>query len=203
MDQTLLENFIERKKNAYPTPLKGLRNRFSRKKYLATLYALTSDKQITTAMELGVSYGLLRKWKTEGHFRAVVRRHCEEFAEDFIKHILQKRDDTIRDIGSYSHELLAGLLKGVVGYAQGLEKEGAYLEAFSLLSAFLRITFPSVGEKAMAEISRVAGIDLFVLARGMKLGAIERVKEILSRPHITDAGRKEAVSLLGELGAII
>ncbi len=203
MGQTLLENFIERKKNDYPAPLRGLGNRFSRKKYLATLYALTSDKQITTAMELGISYGLLRKWKTEGHFRAVVRRHCEEFAGDFMKHILQKRDDTIRDLGSYSHELLAGLLKRVVGYAQSLEEEEAYLEAFSLLSAFLRIAFLSVGEKAMADISRIAGIDLFVLAKGMRLGAIERVKGILSRPDITDAGRKEAISLLGGLEAII
>ncbi len=95
MDNTLLESFIEQKAKAYTEPSrrgmsKGQRIGFSKKKYLATLYMLTADKQITMAMELGISYGLLRKWKTEESFMAMVRKHCREFADIFVKYVSER-----------------------------------------------------------------------------------------------------------------
>ena len=228
VDDTLLESFIERKAKAYAEPSRKGTPRggtlgFSKKKYLATLYMLTADKQITMAMELGISYGLLRKWKTEKPFSAMVRKHCKEFADTFIQYVLERyeqqedarneylnssraavRDNNpFRDSGDYSPELLAGMLKAVVDVAERAEKEDAFPVAFALLSSFLRLVAPAIAEKALKEISRNAGIDLTILARGLKLGVIERVKEILVKPDIEDDERKEACYLLTKLGTII
>ncbi|MEW6586065.1 MAG: hypothetical protein AB1442_10705 [Nitrospirota bacterium] len=228
MDNTLLESFIEQKAKAYAEPSqrgmsKGQRLGFSKKKYLATLYMLTADKQITMAMELGISYGLLRKWKTEKPFRATVRKHCKEFADTFIKYVSERyeqqenvrnedlnssgaavRDENpFRDSGNYSPELLAGILKSVVDVAERAEKEDAFPDAFALLCSFLKLVAPAIAEKALKEMSRNAGIDLTILARGLKLGVIERVKEILVKADIADDERKEACYLLTELGTII
>lgn len=228
MNKTLLEGFIERKASQYVelsrsgTP-KGRTIGFSKKKYLATLYMLTDDKQITIAMELGISYGLLRKWKTEGTFNAMFTRHCREFAEIFIKYILERHDQQAKalseasnssqasvqsnnpfgDSSDYSPHLLAEILKSVVDFAERYEKEDDFPKAFAVLSAFLKLVAPAIREKALKEIDRNAGIDLTILARGLKLGVIERVKEILLKPEITADRRREACYLLTELGVII
>lgn len=227
MENTPLENFIEQKARAYAEPSRkgasrGHRIGFSKKKYLATLSMLTADKQITMAMELGISYGLLRKWNTEGPFRAMVGKHCREFADIFVKYVLEgygqqenarneylNRNQTVqssnpfRDSSDYSPELLAEMLKSVVDFAERAEKEDAFPVAFALFSSFLRLVAPAIGEKALKEMSRNAGIDLTILARGLKLGVIERAKEIVLNPDITDHERREAYRLLTELGTII
>lgn len=228
MENTPLENFIEQKARAYAEPSRkgasrGQRIGFSKKKYLATLYMLTADKQITLAMELGISYGLLRKWNTEGPFSAMVGKHCREFADTFVKYVLERygqqenarneylnrsqatvqSSNPFRDSGDYSPELLAEMLKSVVDFAERAEKEDAFPVAFALLSSFLRLVAPAIGEKALKEMSRNAGIDLAILARGLKLGVIERAKEIVLNPGITDHERREAYYLLTELETII
>jgi hypothetical protein len=202
---------------------------FSKKKYIATLYFLTAEKQISIAMEQGLSYGLLRKWKTEEPFKTLVRKHCQEFADAFIEHVLERyekkrrwhkenpdvrltenvnrtpgqSDDAFRDSGDYSPDLQAEILRAVVTYAQKAEKTQSFSEAFTVLSAFLAIIAPAVKEKAMREIVRHAGIDLSALARGLKLGVVERVKEVIVKEHITVAEREDAYYLLTELEAII
>ena len=228
MDNTLLESFIEQKAKAYAEPSrrgmsKGQRIGFSKKKYLATLYMLTADKQITMAMELGISYGLLRKWKTEESFMAMVRKHCREFADIFVKYVLERYEQQenarneylnssqaavpssspFRDSRDYSPELLAEILKSVVDFAQRAEKEDAFTIAFAMLSAFLELVAQAIGPKALEEMSRKTGIDLTILARGLKLGVIERVKDILMKTGIADDERKKAYSLLTGLEKII
>jgi hypothetical protein len=228
MENTPLENFIEQKARAYAEPSRkeasrGQRIGFSKKKHLATLSMLTADKQITMAMELGISYGLLRKWNTEGPFRAMVGKHCREFADTFVKYVLERygqqenarneylnrsqatvqSGNPFRDSGDYSPELLAEMLKSVVDFAERAEKEDAFPVAFALFSSFLRLVAPAIGEKALKEMSRNAGIDLAILARGLKLGVIERAKEIVLNPGITDHERREAFYLLTELETII
>src|SRR5262245_24948671 len=56
---------------------------FSRKKLAAALFAVTSADVKATAREVGVSYGLLRKWRTEPAFKALVERLEDEFVERF------------------------------------------------------------------------------------------------------------------------
>ncbi len=228
MENTLLESFIEEQTRAYVEPgrrgtSRGRRIGFSRKKYLATLYMLTADKQITVATELGISYGLLRKWNTEGPFRGMIRKHCREFADAFVKCILQSYEqhknerneylnrgqaaargsNPFRDSRDYSPELLTEILKSVVDFAERAEKEDAFPVAFTLLSSFLTLVAPAIGETVLKEMGRNAGIDLAILARGLKLGVIERAKEIVLSPGITDHERREAYYLLTELETII
>lgn len=223
MTLTCLESFIEQKKNAYETPSrrggsKGEPIGFSRKKYLATLSMLTSDKQITVAMELGVSYGLLRKWNTEGPFREKVKRHCREFAESFVRRVIDgyaQREGTgkgypdsgtvsadaglFRDGKDYSAELMAEILRSAVIAAEKAEKENAFARGFAVLSAFLELVGPAIGRGELEKISARAGIDLGVLARGVKLGAIERVKDLVAKKGLEDAERTEAFYLLEQL----
>jgi hypothetical protein len=228
MDNTLLENFIQRKVKAFTEvsrkgTSKGETIGFSRKKFLATLYMLTADRQITIATELGISYGLLRKWNTEGPFRTMVRKHCREFAETFVRYVSDRHErqedtrfdylnggkaanrisDPFRDGSDYSPELLAEILKSVVDFAERAEREDAFPVAFALVSTFLKLVAPSIGDKALKKISKKAGIDLLILARGLKLGVIERAKEILMKPAITDHERSEVYYLLTELGTIV
>jgi hypothetical protein len=224
MDDTLLESFIARKAGAYSEPSrrgtsKGHGIGFSKKKYLASLYMLTSDKRITIAMELGVSYGLLRKWNTEGPFRAAVREGCVEFADAFVKCVLEgykqhekgpynsqtavRSSDPFRDSGDYSPELLAEILKTTVDHAQHVEKEVSFAEALGVLIPVLAIIAPAMKEKTLAEVNENAGIDLIALKKGLRLGVIERVQEILAKPDSSPDERKEAHHLLTELESII
>jgi hypothetical protein len=56
-------------------------------KYAATLLALTSEDVKKQAQILGVSYGVLRKWRTESPFIKQVNAHAREFIEKFFNHI--------------------------------------------------------------------------------------------------------------------
>jgi hypothetical protein len=58
---------------------------FSRKKLAAALFALTSRDVKHTAKDLGVSYGVVRKWRTEVAFKALVERLEDEFIERFCR----------------------------------------------------------------------------------------------------------------------
>ena len=234
MRKTFLETFIEKKVHEHLEPsCKGMRHddtaRFSRKKFMATLYFLTAEKQISIAMEQGISYGLLRKWKTEGPFKTLVRKHCIEFADAFITYVLERhvigrnvngehldpvledtavrttgeKDDTFRDSSDYSPDLLAEILRAVVAYAQRAERNQSVSEAFTVFSSFLALISPVVHGKAMRKIARNAGIDLTALARGLKLGVVERVKRIITKPIITAGEREEAYHLLTELETMI
>jgi hypothetical protein len=58
---------------------------FSRKKLAAALLTLTSRDVKRTAKDLGVSYGVLRKWRSEGPFKALVKRLEDEFVERFCR----------------------------------------------------------------------------------------------------------------------
>ena len=231
MARTLLETFIESKARGYSEPSRKGRPRgealgFSSKKYLASLHLLTAEKQISIAMEQGLSYGLLRKWKTEEPFKALVTKHRRDFAAAFINQVLEEyrlnrsahglahqdrpsgrasgQDDcAFRDCGDYSPDLLAEILRTVVDHAQRAEKERSFSEAFTVLSAFLNLISPRIKESAVDEIVRAAGIELTALTKGLKLGVLERVREMLLKEDISAAERGEAHYLLTELGAII
>jgi hypothetical protein len=86
----LLPKFIDSKLVAYVEPTKkgtpkGEPVGFSLTKYQATLYALRdrvlADKEdlFAQAKELGISYGLLRKWRSEKKFKDLVSQHEKEF----------------------------------------------------------------------------------------------------------------------------
>jgi hypothetical protein len=85
----LLSRFIRHRlaQHVEPTRLgtpRGTPVGFTRKKLAAALAALTSADVKQTAAEVRVSYGVVRKWRTEAPFRRLVERLEEEFIESFL-----------------------------------------------------------------------------------------------------------------------
>jgi hypothetical protein len=84
----LLTRFLREKLAGHVEPTRqgtprGAPVGFSRKKLAAALFAVTSADVKPTAREVGVSYGVVRKWRTEPAFKALVERLEDEFVERF------------------------------------------------------------------------------------------------------------------------
>jgi hypothetical protein len=84
----LLTRFIREKlaQHVEPTRLgipRGAPVGFSWTKMAAALSALTSADVKQTAKEIRVSYGVVRKWRTEAGFKVLVERLEDEFVERF------------------------------------------------------------------------------------------------------------------------
>ena len=78
------DDFIAEKMADYVEPTRegtrrGERVGFSQRKYRATLLALKGDMDLKKdATMLGVSYGLLRKWRSEPAFKSLFKQHVLE-----------------------------------------------------------------------------------------------------------------------------
>jgi hypothetical protein len=88
----LLNDFLQQKARSYVPPARvgtprGQSVGFSREKYLAALFTVTSIDQQKLAQRVGVSYGVLRKWRTESDFKKTVAGLCKEYAALFFGHI--------------------------------------------------------------------------------------------------------------------
>src|SRR5262245_35287962 len=84
----LLTRFLREKLAGHVEPTRqgtprGVPVGFSRKKLTAALFAVTSTDVKPTAREVGVSYGVVRKWRTEPAFKALVDRLEDELVERF------------------------------------------------------------------------------------------------------------------------
>jgi hypothetical protein len=91
----LLSRFLREKEKNYHEPTRrgtprGEAIGLSLKKYRATLSCLTSNDLIAISKELGVSYGLLRKWRTEPGFKKQIEELIQEFAPLFIGCLVKK-----------------------------------------------------------------------------------------------------------------
>jgi hypothetical protein len=85
----ILAEFIRHKLANYHEPTrrgtpKGSPIGFGRPKYEATLHLLSDSDVKTIASAVGISEGLLRKWKTEKEFQAQIKRNAEEFVDDVV-----------------------------------------------------------------------------------------------------------------------
>jgi hypothetical protein len=107
--------FINQKLREYWEPsrkgtTRGEKIGFSRDKYRAVLLTVRNNilghsqdlKEL--AKELGVPYGTLRNWQSEGEFKALVRQHQEEFMgfalrtrDHSVKATKARRSDTFPD----------------------------------------------------------------------------------------------------------
>jgi hypothetical protein len=91
---TLLQKFIDTKTAQYVEPVregtaKGDPIGLSSIKYKSTLLFLTSLKGKEIAEAVGVSYGLLRVWRTEEAYLSAIARHETAFAAMVAKHIFE------------------------------------------------------------------------------------------------------------------
>ncbi|MGO9611700.1 MAG: hypothetical protein ACLPX5_01510 [Dissulfurispiraceae bacterium] len=86
---SLLSRFINDKINAYLEPLrlgtpKGDKIGYSLKKYQAMLLCLYNWEKKKVAEIAGVSYGLLRKWRTEEEFKKRLSKNARDFSQRVV-----------------------------------------------------------------------------------------------------------------------
>ncbi len=84
-----LRDYVEPQRKGTP---KGLPIGFSIVKYQATFHMLRNIKLKEMAKDLGVSYGVLRKWNTEKDFKAIVKKNHEEFDKFMAKEFIKEMD---------------------------------------------------------------------------------------------------------------
>jgi hypothetical protein len=94
MERSLIKEFFRNELASYREPQRqgtprGERIGFSTVKYHASLLALLNNDLREQSGLLGISYGLLRKWRTEPEFKKVVNGHCDKFTVIFFKHLLE------------------------------------------------------------------------------------------------------------------
>lgn len=98
LTHTLLCDFVYDKGRRYAVPSREGTPRgepigFSLEKYLATLCALMTINVKQQARDLNISYGVLRKWRTEEEFMKMVNIHAGEFALIFLNRIKKRYDE--------------------------------------------------------------------------------------------------------------
>jgi hypothetical protein len=91
---SLLSRFIKEKISVYQEPLrqgtqKGETIGYSLKKYQAMLLCLYNWEKKKIAEIAGVSYGLLRKWRTEEEFKQLLSESADEFSHRVIQESLR------------------------------------------------------------------------------------------------------------------
>ena len=96
-EPTFLDKFIKAKLDSYVEPQRKGTPRgepigFSKQKYEATLLLMTNSKQKDIAESLGISYGFLRRWRTEKKFLELTKKHCNEFREVVMAYFKDKND---------------------------------------------------------------------------------------------------------------
>lgn len=101
---TFLARFIAEKGETYREPErkgtpKGDFIGFSLKKYRASLLSLLNMPLGELAQQVGVSYGLLRKWRTEERFMDQLEKHERDFVDMLLQRLKSRaeRQDTLMD----------------------------------------------------------------------------------------------------------
>jgi hypothetical protein len=196
-NNTLLDAFIDSKLANYVEPTKkgtpkGEPVGFSLTKYKATLYALRSEDVKAQSKALGISYGLLRKWRTEEAFKRLVFQHREEFANSFsdavrLSSSMWKSDGEIRD-KFRELELLKNLLGGKF---QAVQSEGEKEAIRKLLMMILG----RINDELMGSCNLPSGDDL----RKYQKLVLDLAVEMLQDQQVTIKYRKDLANLLSRL----
>lgn len=212
--KTLLRKFIDTETSQYIEPLregtaKGDPIGLSAIKYKSTLLFLTSLKGKEIAEALGVSYGLLRVWRTEEHYLMPIEWHERAFAGMVAKHIVEIAKETkatgaigkdssfvtgteindrlaedFADIVIYSERLMAEIYKQLTSHR--IYENTAYptfLYSLRFIFALRKgYSFPLTGQaapKPSGVIGNVVRLTIF------------EVHEALQRPWTPDKGKAE------------
>lgn len=225
MKDLVLEKFIHEKIIDYKEPQRrgtprGKPIGFSNVKYLSSLYMMTNLKQKDIAKKVGVSYGLLRKWNTHKDFKDLVNMHCEEFAKLFIDHIKEKhekgkiRGDFLPENIKHTKEIktpenffaelkdscfYGGLLIKRISSAIGsaIKNPDDIAFVYTIILALEHLLIYSAGEYQQT----LWGLNILKNEhiKGVKLGLLDRAKEIIHKPNITKKDKELVVSILSVL----
>lgn len=180
-----LAKFIDSKLKEYVEPTrmgtpKGETVGFSLTKYQATLFSLReslldNEDLKAQARKLGISYGLLRKWRSEQSFKELVAQHEKEFV----------------------NHLLAGFIYSGYAVFDGVEKaESMLLQALQQAKQkeSARKLMPLIYGKIQADLmkSNATAADL----RKYQMHVLDQAIELLADRQSAIKHRKDVVSLL-------
>lgn len=112
--KTLLERFIESKVVGYREPTRvgvprGEPVGFPVNKFHASLWCLTSLKGKEIADKVGISHGLLRKWRHEKEFKEKIKSNAEEFTKVFLMQTMHKAHLMAKDFGELKSSMERGI----------------------------------------------------------------------------------------------
>jgi hypothetical protein len=183
-----LAKFIDSKLKEYVEPTrmgtpKGDAVGFSLTKYQATLFTLReslldNEDLKAQARKLGISYGLLRKWRSEQSFKDLVAQHEKEFV----------------------NHLLAGFIYSGYGVFDGMEKtESMLLQALQQAKQkeSARKLMPLIYGKIQDDLmkSNATAADL----RKYQMHVLDQAIELLADRQSAIKHRKDVISLLSGL----
>ncbi len=100
--KTFLQEFIDKKMSTYTPPANKREGGLSAQKYRATLLFLTNDRQDNIAKKVRVSYGLLRKWRTEDKFWQTINDHYKEFLTKIVIELEKGKIERFSDLANYN-----------------------------------------------------------------------------------------------------
>lgn len=171
-----LFDYIARKELDYSEPLRagtprGEKIGFSIQKYLASLFVgLTNIPLKKLAEDLnrkyGLSYGLLRKWRTEEDFKDAVQTQAEEFADFLIKRI---RSWVLEEAELYAEnpEITAGIWR-IFEDARILSADVLERIFFKVMVVYREIKHIKGDEQLLEMVALYKVLQLIGLARGIR-----------------------------------
>lgn len=220
---TLLQNFIEGKLAAHSEPRrkgkpKGEPIGFTTAKYAVSLYSLydiygAKGGLKALAKKSGVSYGVIRKWRTELSFTKLVKKHCREFARVFVHRIEERAQLGVNPLEQYIKSTPKPKLKNPkppsVTYEEfldvrlyslqlwvAIEKERKKVQRDLAFSAealtVLRLAKPAGKPPEILALERLA-------KKRLSLSMLDKVINILQKPKHTEDEKKTALYSLGLL----
>jgi hypothetical protein len=222
-----LESFIKDKVQRYNAPIRQGTPRgnpigLSEKKFAATLMMLTAFSLKEMSKMAGVSYGLLRKWRTEIAFKRKTEENCREFVRLLMDELKTKYDAWKKEFSEYKKEPSSGFDgRGIERYWNSIEAEAKYYSPMlekAIIDALLMLDWrepekkpgllmeilnsEEIGRWAREKNSKVRRkIWNTILTRVRKISngkslIIEGVIDILKKPTISEEDRKAAILML-------
>ena len=218
----LLLRFIKEKRENYVEPSRKGTPRgeiigLSLEKYMASLFMLTSMDLKRVSERSKVSYGLIRKWRTEAPFKGQIEKHIMEYAPLFIGYQFKrwaKKDEVFGefyettdfppeyDLKKYEPDLFID--DEIKFYGSSLKKElfekllmlGGEIPFLLVYPPFINICGLLADEKGSRERLLLKALDGQQWGVGNILDLIKMAVPILSNPKSSESERESAIGWL-------
>jgi hypothetical protein len=217
-EYALLRKFIDDKTRSYKEPQRTGTPRgepigFPRTKYLASLYLLTSLSLKEISEGLKISYGVLRKWRTEKGFKDLIAKNTAEFALSWMEHLRYRARENRALWESFlkrPHHEIAENEPHLLGYEEYVDA-GSYSPAVNYLIGNLlldKISSTEDEDLRLEILNVISAMDIYsgrtesdelrkkreevknILLREL----LSRIEKTLLKPRITKRERAEALS---------
>jgi hypothetical protein len=218
----LLLRFIKEKRESYVEPSRKGTPRgeiigLSLEKYMASLFMLTSMNLKRTSERSKVSYGLIRKWRTETPFKGQIEKHIMEFAPLFIGYQFKRWAEKDEVFGEYygstdfppeydlkDYEPNLFMDDEIKFYGSSLKREllekslmlGGEIPFLLVYPPFINICGLLADEKGSRERLLLKALDGQQWGVGNILDLIEMAVPFLRSPKSSESERKQATDWL-------